>query len=755
MLRNMSIAVRYQLNVSLAIIATVIIVLVVTLSHNEETLHSAEQRELGGMYNNIIAELSASGNMALAMSELVAGIPEVQQAFADHDRARLDALFAPGFERLKEQYGIEQFQFHLPPATSFFRVHKPKKFGDDLQSFRHTVVEANKTLKPVVGVEGGVAGLGIRGVVPVFNKGTHIGTVEFGATLDKTLLDRIKRHFGADVAIYLKSDDGFKVFASTMDGTEMLPPAKLEQVMQGKEVTGDIVVGKTHYGVYGNVLKDFSGAPLGVIAVATDAAYYDNQLVSLRNYVLGVGAAILVASLFVAWLGARAIVVPIRRLAASMADIAEGEADLTQRLPQSGAKELAQVADSFNKFVERIENLVASVVEATGRLAMVVEELAMTAEETNRGMQREEMETTQIATAMNEMSSTVHEVAENASNTANAVAAADQQADAGQQEVVATIASIKDLASQVGEASDVVTRLNANSAQISTILEVIRGVAEQTNLLALNAAIEAARAGDQGRGFAVVADEVRTLAQRTQQSTQEIHEMIARLQDGASQAVDVMAEGRKRAEASVEQAAHAGEALESITHSVDTITEMSTQIATAAEEQSTVAEEINRNIHNITDVAEQTAEGAAHIAKDSEQLAQLVEELNRLVGVFKIGGGSHDFSKAKAAHLAWKVKLRGVLDGRQVMSPEQAGSDHECIFGRWYFGPGLEEYSGLPEMQEIRGPHEEMHKLVRRVIELKQEGRMDEAEDAYRRVLALSEQIVDLISRIERKVVQQ
>jgi methyl-accepting chemotaxis protein len=198
------------------------------------------------------------------------------------------------------------------------------------------------------------------------------------------------------------------------------------------------------------------------------------------------------------------------------------------------------------------------------------------------------------------------------------------------------VETIVGLAAEIESASEVIRNLEKDSNQIGSILDVIKGIAEQTNLLALNAAIEAARAGEQGRGFAVVADEVRTLASRTQESTEEIQSMIEKLQSGAKVAVSVMSDSRKYADDSVSHAKSAGEALEMITQSISTITEMNTQIATAAEEQSAVSEEINGNIVNINHAAEEAAEGANSTSTESERLAEMAKELQLLVHQFKI-----------------------------------------------------------------------------------------------------------------------
>jgi methyl-accepting chemotaxis protein len=237
---------------------------------------------------------------------------------------------------------------------------------------------------------------------------------------------------------------------------------------------------------------------------------------------------------------------------------------------------------------------------------------------------------------MDEMTATVHEVARNTDAAAQAAEQADAQAKEGNQVVASTVQSIRQLADAVDNTAEVIQTLANHSQNIGSVLDVIKGIAEQTNLLALNAAIEAARAGEQGRGFAVVADEVRTLASRTQQSTQEIHEMIESLQAGSKNAVAAMAKGKEQAHSSVELISKAGDSLQTISQTVATIYDMNTQIAAASEQQSTVAEEINRNITNIKSSSDLTAEKSRQSEKSSGELSNVAARLQELTAQFTL-----------------------------------------------------------------------------------------------------------------------
>jgi methyl-accepting chemotaxis protein len=298
--------------------------------------------------------------------------------------------------------------------------------------------------------------------------------------------------------------------------------------------------------------------------------------------------------------------------------------------------EIGGMAKAFNSMLKKFRDSMQEVSNSTRLLTEAAGRVASVSEETLSGVLAQQTETDMVATAMNEMNATVQEVAKNAARTADASREAKSEASNGALVSTHALGGIAMLMSEIDEAAGVIQKLDTDSANIGMVLDVIKGIAEQTNLLALNAAIEAARAGEAGRGFAVVADEVRTLASRSQKSAEEIEKMIARLQAGAREAVHAMEESRVKAQESEEQVEAAAESLGMIAGEVSTINDMNTQIATAAEEQTAVAEEINRNIATITQVADQTAEGARHSAQISEELVQLAADLEALVSRFRI-----------------------------------------------------------------------------------------------------------------------
>lgn len=317
-------------------------------------------------------------------------------------------------------------------------------------------------------------------------------------------------------------------------------------------------------------------------------------------------------------------------------DIAEGDGDLRQRVEVFGNDAIDRLGKHFNLFLDKIHSAISHVADSVGKLSHASTEMAAVTEQTNDGTRAQKSEIDQLAAAINQMLATVNEVAQSAGQTADQAQNSDKTAQKGWEVVNKGIKSIEQLAQEIEQAGEVIVRLQSDCEAIGVVLDVIRGIAEQTNLLALNAAIEAARAGDHGRGFSVVADEVRTLASRTQQSTQEIQNMIEKLQGGAQSAVEVMNRGQEKAVYSVELSELAGTSLGEITQAVSTISQMNMHIASAVEEQNATVNSINENITNISQIAEQTAGGAQQTAQSSETLSQLAANLQETVAKFRV-----------------------------------------------------------------------------------------------------------------------
>jgi methyl-accepting chemotaxis protein len=307
---------------------------------------------------------------------------------------------------------------------------------------------------------------------------------------------------------------------------------------------------------------------------------------------------------------------------------------LMQLVYTNSTDDIGAMALAMKMQASELRAVVGRISDSSLRLKGSAESLASTIEQANVRVHEQQAQTDQVATAMHEMSATVQEVACNAAFAADATVSAQQAADEGHAVVSEAIQSIRNVAGGVEQAAAAINQLHSNAANIGTVVDVIRDIAEQTNLLALNAAIEAARAGEQGRGFAVVADEVRTLAQRTQQSTREIQEMVERLQEGANGAVEAMEQGTEKTESSVQRAAAAGQALDDIAKAISKINDMNTQIATAAEEQSAVAEEINSNVAAINELGQGTADEAYRNGEISQKLIHEARRQQQLVEQF-------------------------------------------------------------------------------------------------------------------------
>jgi len=485
-------------------------------------------------------------------------------------------------------------------------------------------------------------------------KGQIITIQSFTQETDPDKMAAMKKHLAEDV---VKEDEALKrMLATGLFEEKIVAEFDLErknfarlrdELIAAVEKVRVVSDGETITTLYSTQQKfnqsvDSLLAALGKMEAVGDGQVelYVTELESVKSVAfsalfitVGIG---LVIALLAFLMVVKAVINPLKQVASRFIEIAEGEGDLTVALPVKGNDEIAEVSRGFNLFVSKTRDTIQTVIGASAQINSAVHDLSAINTQTSHIIDRQQLETDQVATAMNEMVATVQEVARNVSDAAEAANQANGEANSGQQVVNAAISKIDQLANEVISAAEVLHRVEADSQKVGKVLDVIKDIAEQTNLLALNAAIEAARAGEQGRGFAVVADEVRTLAGRTQKSTEEIQVMIESLQNGTRDAVAVMERGQVMTGETVERANKAGEALLAITGAVDSITNMTAQVASAAEEQNSVAEEINTNIVNISNLSQETGEASQNSGSAVAQLSQLASQLDGAVSRFRV-----------------------------------------------------------------------------------------------------------------------
>ena len=743
MFSRLKIRTRLVLGFALFLILVCGIVIPLLLADMRHLIQEAEQRELKSLFGQLEDQLHAEERLALALATYASQQPSVLQALERGDRAQLQADTLPVFDALSQDFGLRQFQFHRPPATSYFRAHKPEKFNDDLSGFRETVVITNTERKAVSGIEKGVAGLGVRGVAPVTLQGQHWGSVEFGFSLGQFFFDQAKAETGADFVVYTLSDNRLKPYASTFSGRDPLSEEQMRRAVSDELMFSQIKQGSQHLAVYAGVLKDFSGKPVAVVQAIMDRSIYVGLMnESIRHSVL-IALGFVVLGLILAIVITRSITKPLKTMRAAVDNISQGDGDLTQKIQVDGQHELADIARSINRFIDNIESLVKSLMKSVASVSSSGSELFDITERSIELTRKQQASTSEVATAVNEMTATAQEVAQHAASTSSFTQEASERSRTSYDTVQDSIRTIHVMAENVGSTVDMINRVNEQTSEIHTILDVIHGIAEQTNLLALNAAIEAARAGEQGRGFAVVADEVRSLAQRTQQATGQINEMITDLLKVTKDTTDVINHSQEHVHELVDVANASGEALQAITDGMQQINDTVYQIASAAEEQSQVSDDINRSVVSIAEGADETAQGAGRIMLGSSSMGTELTSLMAIVRRFKVSKDpATELAVARSAHQAWKMRLRTFLDGAGSISMAQAVSAHDCDFGKWFYGEGHDFCSREADLKAVENPHIEMHELIKQIVKAKESGDQAKAEDLYHKVCDLSEMIV-------------
>ncbi|MCP3473699.1 methyl-accepting chemotaxis protein [Bradyrhizobium sp. CCGUVB1N3] len=589
----------------------------------------ADQRELHSHYDALQSRIAEESRRAAAMSAVVAAMPATQEAMAKQDRDALMRLFGPVFAATRSDYGVDQFQFHVPPATSFLRVHQAAKFGDDLSSFRKTVVIANQERKIVVGLEGGIAGLGIRGVVPIAQDGKHLGTVEFGLTFGQPFLDDFKTNRHVDVAFHLADGGGFKLFGGTLKGRSFFDAADYGHAAEGGFMVHQARLDSTPVAALLGPIKDFSGKPLGVVELVMDNADYVASADRAWMLALGIAALGLVLAAIVGYLIARSISRPILSITSVMRELADGRLDVAIPLGRSNdevgemVKAVAVFRDnavSFNRlqteqadakaeseqekrraFASLADNFEASIRDVVNTVSSAAVEMEQTARSMSDIVEQSRHQTRAVSSA-----------SALASENVQTVAAAAEELSSSMTEISRRLAHATEVvgrAASDGRHSNARVQSLADAAQkIGDVVSFINGIAGQTNLLALNATIEAARAGEAGRGFAVVASEVKALATQTAKATEEIGAQVTAVQGETTGAV---------------------QGIQSICATIQQVDEISAAIAAAVGQQGTATQEIAQNVQQ---AAARTGEVSQNIAGVTEGIAATGSAAQEVLG---------------------------------------------------------------------------------------------------------------------------
>ncbi len=604
------------------------------LSNMNSLIREAERSALDAHLKAVYNAIASENRLAEAMSALVANIPLVQEQFDRGDRKALSELFVPGFKLMAKDYGVEQFQFHTPPATSWLRVHKPEKFGDDLSTFRFTVVATNKTQKPTRGLEGGVAGLGARGMVPVLHKGKHVGSVEFGMTFGQAFFDNFKVQNGVDVGLHIFDKSSFRTLGATFGKEPLLDGEMLKKAMSGEPQLDHRAINGKPYAVYAAPVNDYSGKPIGVIEIAMDSSSYQAALTSSRTSAIVVGVLSMLFGLVIAMLIARHLVRRIGIVVDGVNRVAQG--DLSMDIPIEGHDEIADLARATREMRRKLHDLAAEVGSNAAKVYAAAQEIAGAVEGQAATSSEMSSSVAEITSTMEELSASSTQIADHSKSV---VDIANQTLDGsrkGSEAMQVVLGRMTDIRADNQLSLQEIVDLGAKSKQISKVMEIINAVADQTKLIAFNAALEASSAGDAGKRFSVVAGEIRRLADSVTDSTREIETKISEIQDSISRLVITSEKGGSGIAAGTAASANTADRLSEIVNAASHTSSAAQQISLSTQQQKTASNQVVVALREIVSASSHTAQSINRISQISKDMSGLSARLAELVGQFKL-----------------------------------------------------------------------------------------------------------------------
>ncbi|ADC61545.1 methyl-accepting chemotaxis protein [Allochromatium vinosum] len=633
MFTNLRLWVNYMIGAGTAILLAVSVLSFFNLRALDGLALEAERTELRQYAERIRLDVEAETRLAEAMSALVANIPEVRQHFAAGDRDWLrEQLLAP-YEVLSKDYGAVQFQFHTPPATSFLRLHQIEKYGDDLAGFRHSVVDTNTQRKPQRGLESGVAGLGARGIVPVFDQGRrHLGSVEFGMSFGPAFFEGFKARHGVEAALHLTRDGQIETFASTAGERPLLDEATIAAAAAGTPQYAQLTIGGVPMAVYAEAIRDYAGQPLGVIEVAKDRQVYSQIRARAIERTWMLGGLVLAIGLVLALVSARVLARRIERLTQGVDRVAAG--DLARAVTLDGRDELAGLAGATDRMRRHLRDLVAevernaiSVHEAARQIAQAVDGQAATSSQMSSSV-------AEITSTMEELSSSSAQIAEYSGSVVEIARRTYDGSLHGEQAMRQLVDKMEEIRHDNQVSLKEIVDLGGKSKEITRIMEIIDTVADQTKLIAFNAALEASSAGEAGKRFGVVAAEIRRLADSVSESTAEIAHKIGEIQETIGRLVITSEKGSVGIDQGLDASARTADFLRELVQTASETTSSAQQISLSTQQQRTASNQVVVALKEIVTASAETAESVRRISQVAQSMTQLSAMLKGQVDRF-------------------------------------------------------------------------------------------------------------------------
>ncbi|MBF0257042.1 MAG: methyl-accepting chemotaxis protein [Gammaproteobacteria bacterium] len=636
MFKNLRLWANIMLGYGISLVLVVGGMLSSELNNMEAVIATAERAELKQQAESMLAAVATETRMAEAMSALLANMPEVQQRFADDDRDWLRDQLVPAYKVLEKEYGARQFQFHRPPAFSWLRVHKPEKFGDDLSSFRHSVINTNAKQSPTRGLETGVAGLGARGIVPIFHQGKHLGSVEFGMSFGQAFFDEIKANRGLDAGLHIQREDKFETFAATFGKEPLLSKEILAKVMQGETHYGAGQLGDTPVAIYATQVKDYSGAPLGVLEVAMDRSHYLSLLQRSSKNAWTIGFFALLLGLAGALLTGHRLNKRLNTVVEGVNQVAAG--NLTRPIVDDGSDEIGALAKATEGMRQQLHDLVASMESNAARVLQAAQEITASVDNQAATSSQMSSSVSEITSTMEELSASSSQIAENSESVVTIANHTFENAQSGADAMQVMVDYMRDIRQDNQDSIQEILNLGQKSKEISKVMEIINTVADQTKLIAFNAALEASSAGEAGRRFGVVAAEIRRLADNATQSTGEIETKVAEIQDSISRLVVTSEKGAKGIEEGMQASARTAARLNGLVEDASQSADSAQQISLSTQQQKTASKQVVTALREIVSASSNTAEAIRRISTISREMATLSADLKKEVEVFHLDG---------------------------------------------------------------------------------------------------------------------